>query len=271
VEVGVLEKAEQKKANKPATVVAKAKERMGEGGYHLLHNNCEHFVNECLFNERFSEQENFAKQKWFARNLVHVYIACVPPQIHCENIFPDERKREIERVRSERARAEKIAVWQLLEVALQSTYSLSLQQAELYKKHGKWNSRKCYLSLTHSDGLVAVALSNVPVGVDLETKAHFSTTARNGEEKFLKKICTAHEAQLIAQHNSLSPIELWTRKESLFKREGKGFFIPSQIESDVNEVQTTFGCLNDKEYCLAVATALRVEPLITVKELVTKC
>ena len=42
--------------NKPNEVVLKAKARLGEKKYNLLTNNCEHFVNECVFNKHISEQ-----------------------------------------------------------------------------------------------------------------------------------------------------------------------------------------------------------------------
>lgn len=49
VEVGQPEGAEKKALRKPAQIVSLAKSRLGEGGYDILHNNCEHFVNDCAF------------------------------------------------------------------------------------------------------------------------------------------------------------------------------------------------------------------------------
>ena len=49
LEVGCPEKDEKKRI-RPATEIIKIAEgRLGEGGYDILHNNCEHFVNECAF------------------------------------------------------------------------------------------------------------------------------------------------------------------------------------------------------------------------------
>ena len=43
---------EERKAMRPAQqTVALAESRLGETGYDILHNNCEHFVNECAFGE----------------------------------------------------------------------------------------------------------------------------------------------------------------------------------------------------------------------------
>ena len=39
-----------------AEAVAAARHRMGQGGYHILYNNCEHFANECVTGKHYSEQ-----------------------------------------------------------------------------------------------------------------------------------------------------------------------------------------------------------------------
>lgn len=54
LEVGVPEAEEKKKMRSPEKIVALATARLGEGGYDILHNNCEHFVNECFFGEASS-------------------------------------------------------------------------------------------------------------------------------------------------------------------------------------------------------------------------
>lgn len=54
LEVGVPDKSERKKLRRPQEIVELALSRVGEGGYDILHNNCEHFVNECAFGEKTS-------------------------------------------------------------------------------------------------------------------------------------------------------------------------------------------------------------------------
>lgn len=54
LEVGVPEATERKCMRTPEEIVKTAQERLGEGGYDILHNNCEHFVNECAFGEHTS-------------------------------------------------------------------------------------------------------------------------------------------------------------------------------------------------------------------------
>lgn len=54
LETGKPHREERKLLRPAAQVVALARSRLGEGGYDLLHNNCEHFMNDCLFGEKRS-------------------------------------------------------------------------------------------------------------------------------------------------------------------------------------------------------------------------
>lgn len=54
VEVAVPNGQERKKMRSAEQVVQIAQSRLGEGGYDILHNNCEHFVNDCVFGQHTS-------------------------------------------------------------------------------------------------------------------------------------------------------------------------------------------------------------------------
>lgn len=51
LETAKLNKAETAKRKSPQQTVEYALSRVGTTGYNILHNNCEHFVNECVFGE----------------------------------------------------------------------------------------------------------------------------------------------------------------------------------------------------------------------------
>ncbi len=51
LEVAALTASERRRRRPPADTVEAAKARLHEGGYHILHNNCEHFATSCLFGE----------------------------------------------------------------------------------------------------------------------------------------------------------------------------------------------------------------------------
>ena len=51
IEVAVPSGAERRQMRSPEQTVEIARRRLGEGGYDILHNNCEHFVNDCAFGQ----------------------------------------------------------------------------------------------------------------------------------------------------------------------------------------------------------------------------
>lgn len=62
LEVMELSFIEKMKKNKPDKIIKLARQRIGEGNYDILENNCEHFVNECVFNKHISLQTNNIKK-----------------------------------------------------------------------------------------------------------------------------------------------------------------------------------------------------------------
>lgn len=51
VETAKLDFSEKKRRYSPNKTVSLAMSRLGERGYNILNNNCEHFANECMFGE----------------------------------------------------------------------------------------------------------------------------------------------------------------------------------------------------------------------------
>ena len=51
IEVGICEKPEKQKRHSAKQTVEIAESKLGEGGYDILHNNCEHFAYLCAFGE----------------------------------------------------------------------------------------------------------------------------------------------------------------------------------------------------------------------------
>lgn len=54
VEKADPDRTEKKRRNSPEITVKAALSRVGEKGYNILNNNCEHFANECYFGEKKS-------------------------------------------------------------------------------------------------------------------------------------------------------------------------------------------------------------------------
>ena len=64
VEAPVYTLKEKLKKRSPDKAAQIARSRIGETGYNLIHNNCEHFAYEVVFNEHYSSQEDYVRKKW---------------------------------------------------------------------------------------------------------------------------------------------------------------------------------------------------------------
>lgn len=62
-ETACLSKEEKKLRRPPAETLRIAASRLGERGYNILHNNCEHFANHCIFGEARSSFLDDVRQK----------------------------------------------------------------------------------------------------------------------------------------------------------------------------------------------------------------
>lgn len=51
LEVAQMDREERRSMYPPEQIVERAKQRLGQGGYDILHNNCEHFVHDCVFGQ----------------------------------------------------------------------------------------------------------------------------------------------------------------------------------------------------------------------------
>ena len=56
LEVRLFDRKEKRRKRSDKEIVKYALSRVGEGGYDLLHNNCQHFANECVFGEKGTTQ-----------------------------------------------------------------------------------------------------------------------------------------------------------------------------------------------------------------------
>ncbi len=62
-ETASITKAESKSRRSPQKTVDYALSKVGTTGYNILHNNCEHFVNECVFGNKTASYTDSIRQK----------------------------------------------------------------------------------------------------------------------------------------------------------------------------------------------------------------
>ena len=254
LEVGVCEGREKKSRRSKKDTVLSAKKRLGERGYDIIHNNCEHFANECAFGQKFSSMTEALRNKFRAIPIVHVYVAGFPFPVEDEKIFPPERAEQIESCTNEGVRREKFYVWKLLEKALYRSLGLKLETLDVRKSEsGKWECPSCFFSLSHSGDLAAVAVSRKPIGVDIEKldPARFTDALAT---KFITKREEEALLRLNGTERGTALNAVWTKKEAISKLEGNKSFLPKNIETADYVSATKSVSFGSENYIVTVAS-----------------
>ena len=139
--------------------------------------------------------------------MISVFMSAYP-QTAAENQYQTEHQKGLE----------------LLSYGLKALYGLDFMPVIGYGTHGKpyFPYRKdIHFNISHCDGLAACAISDAPVGVDVERIAPVS-------ENLAKRVLTEDELNQLPcrQKNSSEYLEkfyrFWTLKESAVKHSGKG-------------------------------------------------
>ena len=184
---------------------------------------------------------------------VHVYIARIPFPVEDADIFPATRKEEIESCSNPDVRRDKFFVWKLLERALMRSLGLDLKELDVSRtESGKWECSACCFSLSHSGNLVAVALSEKPIGVDIEKMDEARFT-----DALAEKITTAREREMLGSAEGgrgAALNALWTKKEAVFKLLGKKAFQPWKIETSEYATVTKAIRSENEGYVITVAS-----------------
>ena len=121
-EVGKPEGKERSKRFSPERTVALARQRLGETGYHILYNNCEHFAYECFLGEKRSDQTERMRDLFRKMVTTDVYIAPLG-QAAPEPVEPPLRQEQIENTVHEGLKRQRYYVWKLLEYGLNRSAS----------------------------------------------------------------------------------------------------------------------------------------------------
>ena len=253
LEVGVPDKQEKKKRNSPEKSVKIAREHLGERGYHILFNNCEHFAYLCVFGVKYSSQTEAFRERFRSIPVLNVYVARIPDSYKMKPLYPKQRNKEVRAVKNDEVRKHKYFAWKLLEYALMHTFAYDITKLELTKSpSGKWVSPSCEFSLAHSGDLVAVVLSRKPVGVDIQVQKDIISAT------FVERMFTQKEQKKLAEladdsARSKQVLSLWAQKESIFKTFNSDKYIPAEIKTSEYDVYTEMLDIDGKSYHLAVA------------------
>lgn len=253
VEVAKLEKHDDKRLKASKTVLL-ARSKIGSKGYDIIHNNCEHFAYYCYFGKNINEERDKIISSWKNREILDVYISHVDFFKEILDVYPKERNEEIKSINNDNLKLEKYSAWKTLEVALLRSLNLKISDLKFKKeKNGKWKCKECEFSISHSKGLVMVAISKAKVGIDVEECESFLAKYQDENlfNRLTNKIIHCNEKLPV---DFVELISLWTKKESLYKNEGKKQFFPNKIDTNKflgHEMNFIFA---DKKYHVSISS-----------------
>ena len=232
LEVAVLDRSERRKRIPPEETVRLARARLGEGGYHLIRNNCEHFAYECVFGEKKSLQEEAVFARWNQRKIANVYLMRAECAKDQQVPVPPERQAEIDACSDAGMKLSRTADWLLLRLAAKHAFSLDPDSLVFSKdKNGVWTCDRFSFSFSHADGFVAVAVSNAPIGVDLETLKSGDSRFTGDRLNRLRARCFTKAERNAYPETAEGFLCCWTRKEAIFKSAHKRVFSPGRTDS----------------------------------------
>lgn len=187
--------------------------------------------------------------------MTYIYVASFPFQVENKEIIPESRDAEIKNTKNPEHKAQKYYAWKLLEKVICENFSKSFDSFSFSKSDGgKWQCPDFYFSLSHTKNCVAVIVSDIPCGIDVEVCA----PQRFGE-KLAKKIMNSAEyekySELQEDEKTFFALEMWTKKESIFKMLSEKTFISKNIDTNlyfsqfciINEIGLSFALEKEDE------------------------
>lgn len=181
-----------------------------------------------------------------------VYIARLPQDAPIGELACKERIDEINACTNEAIKREKYFAFRLLCHAFARSFGLG--EAEIpFKKEscGGWSAGKYFLSISHSQNALAVAVSRAPVGVDIERV--YAPRAEEMARRFLtERELALFEAAEQSKREEVW-IKLWTAKEAAFKAKQKPYFKPAETDSTKENVYTDLLSFGGELYAWSVA------------------
>lgn len=159
--------------------------------------------------------------------MVKIYVNDKPSDVELSHALPllsEQRRQHVERLRREGDKRLSVAAYLLLCQALRDVYGIEEPPVFGYAPSGKpyiEGRHDIHFNMSHCREAVAIALSDNPVGIDVERIRHISPA-----------LChyVLNTAEYEGVMSSAKPEEafcrLWTKKESLLKMTGEGLRRP---------------------------------------------
>lgn len=172
-----------------------------------------------------------------------------PESVTNKTLYPKERQTQIENTKNKKLKLQRYFSWKLLEKALHNTFGINIDNCNfVLSDTGKWECDSFYFSISHTNGLVAVAISNNPVGLDVEERQ----IPLDLKDKVLTNLEIA-ELEKVADKQGYMLVK-WTQKEAVFKLLSHKNFIPSKIDVGQFFTHSDKVMVENKRYCFTVAS-----------------
>lgn len=197
--------------------------------------------------------------------MVQVYImdiADIPDPLEHSKLMEkvsENRKQKILRCGQPEARKQSLSAGLLLHHILQS-HGMRLQEVQI-GKYGKPEAEGIYFNLSHSKDMVVCAISESPVGCDIEK---ITTAPEKVADRFFRESEIRHLRETPVEERDKEFFRLWTMKESYIKMTGEGMHLPLnrfelcfleegvKVHRDGEDQNCFFKEYDISDYCLTV-------------------
>lgn len=138
----------------------------------------------------------------------------------------DQRRKAAEGFLRAQDRIRSVLSYRLLQYGLNCEYQIDVAPEFIFNEYGKpflKDYPQIYFSLSHCEKAIACAISESPIGIDIETLRPF-------DAELAEYVCSREEfaAISVSPEPEVAFTVLWTKKESLCKMLGTG--LPSKEE-----------------------------------------
>ena len=162
------------------------------------------------------------------------------------SVLPKEKQMKIQGMKDEKNRFRSVIGYMLAVKILCKNYGIEKSKIEFFfDDNGKpfVRNAEIFISISHSDDLVICAVSDSPIGVDIEKirKVHLGTARKfcTEDEKvyIFGKVPDENDFKNATEDTLIRLFEIWTKKEAYGKMLGKGILY-DMINTDVSFVKT---------------------------------
>ena len=181
---------------------------------------------------------------------VVVYYAVIPTSDYQLDLPTCERNEEILACNNEQTKREKYFAWKLLLDAIEQNFGKNAKFER--QSTGKWTCDLCHFSISHSDSVVAVAVANYSVGVDIQ-RLTLPTNDKVVERVFSPQQAEEYHQIVDKEQRAHYFTRVWAQKESIFKMLNLDNFLQSKPQNYDQFALQKLVKVEEKSYYVAVA------------------